>query len=63
MAAATVVDAGCDAGADGPRLIGAGHHWLALKVNPQDGEILQRRQLSFCKVDGAAGVGLQLGPG
>ena len=48
---ASVVDVGCGAGAYGPRLIEAGHHWIGLEANPRCWEILERRQLPFRRVD------------
>lgn len=48
---ASVVDVGCGAGAYGPALIAAGHDWLGLEANAHCGEILERRQLPFRKVD------------
>ena len=50
-AGASVVDAGCGAGAYGPGLIAAGHEWLGLETNPYCCEILERRQLPFRRVD------------
>lgn len=55
-AGASVVDAGCGAGAYGPGLIAAGHAWLGLETNPDCCEILQRRQLPFRQVDLESGV-------
>jgi 2-polyprenyl-3-methyl-5-hydroxy-6-metoxy-1,4-benzoquinol methylase len=48
---ASVVDAGCGAGAYGPPLIAAGHDWLGLEANAHCCEILTRRHLPFRKVD------------
>jgi len=42
-----VLDVGCGAGAYGPPLIGAGHRWLGLEVNPAGCEILDRRGLPY----------------
>jgi SAM-dependent methyltransferase len=47
----SVVDVGCGAGAYGPGLIAEGHDWLGLEANPYCGEILERRQLPFRRVD------------
>ena len=47
----SVVDVGCGAGAYGPPLIATGHNWLGLESNPHCCGILERRQLSFRRVD------------
>lgn len=45
----SVVDIGCGAGAYGPGLIAAGHHWTGLEVNAHCLELLEQRGLSFRK--------------
>ena len=48
---ASVVDVGCGAGAYGPALTAAGHQWIGLETNAYCCEILERRRLSFRRVD------------
>jgi SAM-dependent methyltransferase len=43
----SVLDVGCGAGAYGPALIAAGHHWTGLEVNPDCLELLEQRGLPF----------------
>ncbi|HKP02778.1 MAG TPA: class I SAM-dependent methyltransferase [Chthoniobacterales bacterium] len=51
----SVVDVGCGAGAYGPVLMTAGHHWVGLEANDYCCEILERRQLTFRRVDVESG--------
>ena len=53
--ASSVVDVGCGAGAYGPVLTAAGHQWVGLEANEYCCEILERRQLSFRRVDAESG--------
>ena len=45
----SVLDVGCGAGAYGPALIAAGHHWTGLEVNPDCLQLLEQRGLPFRK--------------
>jgi len=45
----SVLDVGCGAGAYGPALIVAGHHWTGLEVNPDCLQLLEQRGLPFRK--------------
>ena len=47
----SVIDVGCGAGAYGPALIGAGHGWTGLEVNPHCLELLEQRGLPFRKLE------------
>jgi len=52
----SVVDVGCGAGAFGPGLMAAGHHWLGLEANSHCCDILLRRQLPFRRVHPESGA-------
>jgi len=43
----SILDVGCGAGAYGPALMAAGHHWTGLEVNPDCLQLLEKRGLPF----------------
>lgn len=45
----SVLDVGCGAGAYGPALIAAGHHWTGLEIDPTCLGLLEKRGLPFRK--------------
>ena len=47
----SVLDVGCGAGAYGPALIGAGHQWSGIEVNPDCLQLLEQRGLPFRKTE------------
>ena len=50
----SVIDVGCGAGAYGPALIGAGHQWTGLELNPHCLQLLQERGLPFRRITPSA---------